>query len=200
MPTGVYLRAHPWRRVTLVCPKCGRAFEARINEGYTRTFCSRSCASQTHQAKRHVFPGTDDEIAALLQRLYWVERRTTPEIAALYQTDHVVVKRWMRRLGITRRPMGPRKAPHCIEEGCRLPVHRIQHKTNGCWYGRRCRMHWIVFRMIVTQRYNDKHLGKDDEAWLRRMRQLLARVKRLNREVSQSLNPASGPATTSPDA
>jgi hypothetical protein len=106
----------------------------------------------------------------------------------------------LKAYGISRRGLGPTKAIKCIEHGCSLPVFKVRHKTNGSWYGRRCRLHWIIFRMQVNQRYNDKHLGKDDEAWLRRLRQALARARRLSREVSQSLKPESEQGMISPGA
>jgi hypothetical protein len=135
-----------------------------------------------------------------LRRLYLDERQTTIEIGRLYGVAHNTIHGRLRKLGIPTRRVGVSRHVTCCEPDCQLPIHRVLHKTNGSWYGRRCRLHWIIFRMEVVARYNDKHLGKDDEAWLRRMRQLLARVKRLNREVSQSLKPESAPATTSPAA
>lgn len=146
-------------------------------------------------------PSRRDAMVKRLRQLYIDERLSTIEIAKIVGVaTHKSVLRALHVYGIPVRKLGPRGYLHCMEDGCELPVYRIHHKTNGSWYGRRCKLHWIIFRMEVNQRYNDKHLGKDDEAWLRRLRQLLAQVQRLNREVSQSLRPGSGLATTSPDA
>jgi hypothetical protein len=142
-----------------------------------------------------------DAMKARLHDLYVVQNLGTVEMAPLLGVaTHKSVLRALHHYGIPVRPVGKSRYKHCMEPDCYLPLHKIRHKTNGAWYGRRCRLHWIIFRMEVNQRYNDKHLGKDDEAWLRRMRQLLARVRRLNREVSQSLKRASAPGTTSPAA
>lgn len=136
-----------------------------------------------------------------LHELYVVERLSSVQMAPILGVaTHKSILRALKHYGIPRRRMGPRGDLHCIEPGCQLPIFRIRHKTNGSWYGRRCRIHWIIFRIEVNARYNDKHLGKDDEAWLRRLRQILARVQRVSREVSQSLKPESEPATTSPAA
>lgn len=136
----------------------------------------------------------------VLRRLYVDERFTLPEIGRLFGVTHKSVERALRAHGIPRRTPGRVRQAACCERECQLPVYSIRHATNGYLYGKRCRLHWIIFRMEVNQRYNDKHLGKDDEAWLRRSRQLLARVQRLNREVSQSLKRESRPGTTSPAA
>lgn len=135
-----------------------------------------------------------------LERLYIEERFTSIELGRLFDVSHKSVLRALDRFGIVRRKVGESRHVTCCEDGCQLPIYKVRHATNGSWYGRRCRLHWIVFRMMVNQRYNDKHLGKDDEAWLRRMRQLLARAQRLNREVLRSLKPVSKPETISPDA
>lgn len=135
-----------------------------------------------------------------LRRLYIDERMTTIEIGQMFGVGHRAVVGAMKRLGIPARKVGASRYVTCCEPDCQLPIYRIRHATNGSWYGRRCRLHWIIYRMEVNQRYNDKHLGKDDEAWLRRSRQLLARVRRLNREVSRSLRPESEQETTSPAA
>lgn len=135
-----------------------------------------------------------------LRHLYEVERLGVVAIGARFGVTFTSVRRALKKAGIPRRRAGMERRATCCEEGCDLPVFSVRHATNGYLYGRRCRLHWIVFRMAVNHRYNDKHLGKDDEAWLRRLRQLLARVQRVNREVSQSLKPESRPAMTSPDA
>lgn len=132
-----------------------------------------------------------------LRLLYLENRFTAPELGRLFGVNHKSVYGALKRFGIPTRRSGPVEGVECCEAECHLPIYRVRHKTNGSMYGRRCRLHWIIFRMNVNNRYNDKHLGKDDEAWLRRLRQLLAQVQRLNREVSQSLNTASAPATTS---
>lgn len=148
-------------------------------------------------------PRKPDKLAARNEwlRLLYVEYRfTAPELGRLFGVTHKSIYRALKRIGIETRRSGPVELVECCEEDCHLPIYRVKHKTNGSMYGRRCRLHWIVFRMDVCNRYNDKHLGKDDEAWLRRLRQALARVKRLNREVSQSLKRESAPATISRSA
>lgn len=135
-----------------------------------------------------------------LRRMYEAERMTTIEIASAFGVTHKSVIRALKVFGIKRRPVGHSRHVTCCEDDCDLPAHKVKHATNGSRYGKRCRIHWIIFRMEVNQRYNDKHLGKDDEAWLRRLRQLLARVQRVNREVSASLRTASLPETTSQSA
>jgi hypothetical protein len=134
-----------------------------------------------------------------LTRLYEEEKWPVTKIAAHYDVSHRSVSRTLLKIGVTIRRRGDEWHKHCCEPGCVLPLYRIQHATNGSFYGKRCRLHWIVYRMKVNQEYNDKHLGRD-ESWLRRMRQLLARVQRINREVLRSLKRESPPATTSPDA
>lgn len=183
----------PWR--TFTCPRCGRIKKTKRDN---QIVCGKSCMVLALHEARWKLPSDEHERRALLTRLYWDEGCTSPEIAKRLGMSHKGILDAMRALDIQRRSIGTRPVAHCIDDDCRLPVWRIQHRTNGSWYGRRCRLHWIIYRMKLEQEYNDKHLGKDDEAWLRRMRQLLARVKRLNREVSQSLKLGSAPATTSP--
>lgn len=138
---------------------------------------------------------------ARLIQLYVIEQKPTTEMASLLGVaTHKSILRALHHYGIPVRKMGPVTRETCIEDDCQLPVYRIRHTNNGSRYGRQCRLHRMIHRMKLGQDYNDKHLGKDDEAWLRRLRQLLARVKRLNREVSRSLKPESGPATISPAA
>lgn len=189
-PTG----RQPWRAPQLfVCRQCGGEFQRKVQPSRpSYEFCKRVCHLAYQRDQRRKLP--DD--AAALYDLYVVQRLTTIEIAERYGSDHKSVWAALDRHGISRRQMGPRTESTCCEAECVLPIYRVKHKTNGSWYGKRCRLHWIVFRMMVNQRYNDKRLGKD-EAWLRRLRQLLARVQRINREVSQSLKPVSKPATTS---
>ena len=193
-PTGRQ-ETKPWR--WLVCRVCGHEIRTKRDN---QVLCGRTCRRVALAAARWKLPSDASQRRALLMRLYWDEGLTSVEIASRLAMSHKGVLGAMRQLDIPRRGLGPRALPHCIEPDCRLPIYRVRHKTNGSWYGRRCRLHWIIFRMAVNQRYNDKHLGKDDEAWLRRSRQLLARVQRLNREVSQSLRPALPPAMISPAA
>lgn len=185
----------PWRAFD--CAWCGKANQTKRDN---KIYCGRSCCSKALMRDRWSYPGRPELSKAVLSRMYWDEGMSSPEIAKALGMTHKGVLGAMRRFEVMRRKVGPRTEGHCFVEECRLPVHRILHKTNGSWYGRRCRLHWIIYRMEVNQKYNDKHLGKDDEAWLRRMRQLLARVQRLNREVSRSLKPESQLATTSPAA
>lgn len=145
-------------------------------------------------------PHKRDARVEWLRLLYVDHRLTSVEIGRLFGVTHKSVLRALGRFGVERRQVGTSRFVTCCEPGCLLPVHKVRHTTNGSMYGRRCRVHWLVFRMLVNQRYNDRHLGKDDEAWLRRMRQLLARVQRANLEVSRSLRAGSLPATTSLDA
>jgi hypothetical protein len=195
VPTG---RAARLQTRDVVCRICGKEFRTKRE---SRVVCGKRCAQRAAANGRQKLPARDVVRRELLMRLYWDEGRTSPEIAARLGMSHKSILGAMRLLGIPRRNVGTRRVAHCIESECTLPVYRIKHKTNGCMYGRRCFLHWVIHRMLVNQRYCDKtlKLGKD-EAWLRRMRQLLARVRRLNREVSQSLKPESRPATTSPAA
>jgi hypothetical protein len=133
-----------------------------------------------------------------LRRLYEDEGLGVIAIGEIFGVEHRTVAHRLHRIGVKVRRAGMIRRTTCCEPDCHLPVHSVKHKTNGYYYGKRCRLHWIVFRMMVNQRYNDKHLGKDDEAWLRRLRQLLARARRLNREVLRSLKPESTRATNSP--
>lgn len=184
----------PWREFQ--CAWCGKSNKTKRDN---KIYCGRSCCSKALMQARWHYPGRPELNKAVLQRLYWDEGKTSIEIAAILEMSHKGVLDAMRRFEVRRRRLGPRSKGTCCEQDCNLPIHRILHKTNGSWYGRRCRLHWIIFRMEVNQRYADKKFGKD-EAWLRRMRQLLARVQRLNREVSRSLNQESLRATTSPAA
>jgi hypothetical protein len=145
-------------------------------------------------------PSARAERAGELRRLYVDENMTTIEIGQLFNVKHRSVVSALKKFGIPARKVGVSRYETCREPECQLPIYRIRHKGNGSWYGSKCRLHWIIHRMKLSQEYNDKHLGKDDEAWLRRLRQLLARVRRMNHEVSQSLKVASPPETTSPDA
>lgn len=147
-----------------------------------------------------LLPRDPDKRAARVEwlRVLYVEQRlTTIEIGRLFGVTHKSVHRALRQHGIATRKAGTSRHYTCMEPGCNLQAHKVKHATNGSMYGRRCKLHWIAFRMEANQRYNDKHLGKDDEAWLRRMRQSLRRVQRVNREVSQSLKAESQQATTS---
>lgn len=184
----------PWREFN--CAWCGKANTTKRDD---KIYCGRSCCSKALMQERWSYPGRPELTKAVLYRLYWDEGKPSTEIATILGMSHNGVLGAMRRFDVLRRRSGPQSEGHCCADDCRLPIYRILHKTNGSWYGRRCRLHWIIFRMEVNQRYSDKKLGKD-EAWLRRMRQLLARVRRLNREVSRSLKPESQLATTSPAA
>lgn len=188
------IEVKPWREFQ--CVWCGEPSRTKRDN---KIYCGRSCCSKALMHARWSYPGRPELNKAVLQRLYWDEGKTSPEIAVILGMSHKGVLGAMRRWEVMRRKVGPRTEGECFVEDCRLPVHRILHKTNGSWYGRRCRLHWIIFRMEVNQRYSDKKKGRE-ESWLRRLRQLLARVRRMNHEVSQSLKRESPPATTSPGA
>lgn len=202
-----WLRAHPkcdgvtWPKVK----RCGGA-ELCLGLGSKPSAIERSqCRDMGAPRKGEEKLWSRDPIAQQkraeeLRRLYEVEGLGVIAIGKIFGVAHRSVAKRLHRIGVEVRPAGPRLRTTCCEPDCSLPVHRVKHATNGSWYGKRCRLHWIVFRMLVNQRYNDRHLGKDDEAWLRRLRQLLARVQRINREVSRSLSKESSPATTSPAA
>ena len=151
-----------------------------------------------------LWPRTLPEQAARvaeLRRLYEVDGLGVIAIARRFGVTHRTVAKRLNAIGAVMRRPGVIGATTCCADSCKLPVWKVRHANNGSLYGRRCRLHWIIFRMEVNQRYNDKTLalGKD-EAWLRRMRQLLARVARMNREVSLSLRVGSQPGTTLPSA
>lgn len=200
MPSGFYPRARPAVLTEVVCPRCQKTYWMRVAQGYTRKFCSRACASQFHQETRHALPGTDVEIEDLLWRLYWKEWKTTPEIAALYDTDHGVIKAWMRRLGIPRRPVGAVRHLTCTRDGCREPIHRIHHAGNGARYGRLCKAHWNEHRRSLAKHYKSSRYERltQEERWLRIGKETLITTKKLCRDPWRWATQVSKQPKTSP--
>lgn len=173
------------------CKQCGRRFSFwAIASKPIRVFCGQRCCAAAGRDRHRKLPKDGRTRRALLMRLYWKEKRSTPEIAKLFNMNHKGILGAMRTLQILRRPVGPTRHLHCIEPGCTRPIYRILHKTNGTWYGRRCYLHWVVFRFRANQ-------PKGESSWERRNRRLLRRATRIVRAVSSMPNGVSVPAWTS---
>ncbi len=131
---------------------CSRIFLARIRKDGTADHCSRACHLRDLSRQRVKVPHDYD----LLYRLYVIENKTTTEIAELFGCEHHAVGHRLLDVGIRPRKVGISRWTHCCEEGCDKPVHKIQHKGNGSWYGKRCFEHWKKFRAKVNKDYIDK--------------------------------------------
>lgn len=177
LPTG-RSETKPWR--WFVCRACG---SRRRTKRDSQVVCGKRCMLARLHAARWKLPSDGRTRRALLVRLYWREGKSSPEIARQLGMSHKGVLDAMRKLQIQRRPIGPRKLPHCIEPGCEKPVFRVKHNTNGSWYGRRCYLHWVVYRFNVNQPRETEY-----GSCQRRSRRLLSRVRRIAREVSNMLN------------
>lgn len=188
-PTGSVARL-PW--LVAKCRQCRRLFDYKEYKCHgRRMFCGIRCKLAWDRDQRRKLPKDGRTRRALLMRLYWKENRTTTEIAQQFGMAHRSVISAMQKLGIPRRKVGSSRFTVCKEPGCDKPIYKVFNKTNGSWYGRRCYLHWVVYRFNVNQ-------PKGEQTWERRSRRLLNRARRLARAVSSTLNAASGPEWTSP--
>ncbi len=177
----------PWR--TFTCRVCGAKRQTKRDR---QVVCNQRCMLARLRESRWKLPRHAATRRALLMRLYWKERKTSIEIAKQLDMSHKGVLGAMRMLKITRRGMGPRAEPHCIEKGCNRPIYKILHKANGSWYGRRCYLHWVVYRFSVNQPKEGSYAS-----WQRRNRRLLSRAKKLAHALSSTLSAESKPELTS---
>jgi hypothetical protein len=133
LPIG---RPRKYVRQAATCA-CGKSFEYKLYPGRPPRIC---CGCRSRIRRKLPYD------AALLTKLYWGERKTTEEIAAIFGAKHSSVRKRMAALGIARRPRGHSRLVSCIEPGCNGPLFKIRHAINGSFYGRRCFAHWVEHR------------------------------------------------------
>lgn len=162
---GVKFGADPDPRTRFedrVCqyPPCGATFPFRIRpktdpvkQGH---YCKQNHAIKHVSWMRRKIPADFD----LLYDLYITENMTTTEIGKLFDVHHGAVRRRLRDVGILPRKVGISRYTICVEKGCDKPIHRIQHKTNGSWYGKRCFEHWKAHRKRVCADYGKNNRPK----------------------------------------
>lgn len=145
----------------------------------------------------------------LLHGLYWNDNKTLPEIGTIYGVGHKSVERVMRELAIPRRRRGISPDRPCKTVGCKAPVMKIKHATNGSIYGRYCethrRQHYTELAYEYRQRDDVKERIKQqndrayysgpikpagEQQWISKGKVLLRNVRRLcvtprNLEASQ---------------
>jgi len=83
------------RRVEKNCPNCGDVFSTGANHVDNRTYCKKECFYESMMI---------DIPKVELERLYLVDKKTTREIAFLYNTDKKVVCDYLHRYEIEVRP------------------------------------------------------------------------------------------------
>lgn len=151
---------------------------------------------------------------ALLRDLYWTQRKTSLEIAAMFNVTHKSVLRVFRQLGIPRRGVGKSRHDRCIE--CGKPVFKVRHAGNGALYGKRCKQHWNEHRAKLAKQEGQTTKGqarkrrlharwyyegpvnpKGESQWLNKGRAMLRRAKRTIRAASQSQKEESEPERSS---
>lgn len=172
---------------TCQLPSCGKEFEFRIRpktDSFRGRYCCQKHAVKHLSIERIKVPADFD----LLHDLYVVKNMTTPEIGKLFGVGHHAVRHRLIDVGIRPRKVGISRYTTCIEDGCNLPVHRIQHKTNGSWYGRRCYEHFKMHRKRVCAEYNKNNRPKINE-----YQQRARKGKKETKESPQWLTAAIGP-------
>lgn len=141
-------------------PPCGKPFSFRIRpktdaEKQGR-YCKQKCAIKHVSWQRMKVPADFD----LLHDLYVVKNMTTVEIGKMFGAGHHAARHRLLDVGILPRKVGISRYKICAEEGCDKDIYRIQHKTNGSWYGKRCYDHWKMHRKRVSQNYGKNNRPK----------------------------------------
>lgn len=135
-------------------PPCGKTFRFRIRPKTDPVkrghYCEQAHAIKHVSWQRRKVPADHD----LLYDLYVVKNMTTTEIGKMFDVNHHAVRHRLLDVGLRPRKVGISRYTICIEEGCGKPIHRILHKTNGSWYGRRCFDHWVAHRKKVCLKWN----------------------------------------------
>jgi hypothetical protein len=146
---------------TRICqlPSCGKEFVFRVRpktEADRGRYCCQRHAIKHVSIQRIQIPADFD----LLYDLYVVKNMTTTEIGKMFSTGHGAVRHRLLDVGIKPRKVGISRYTICVEDGCDKPVYRIQHKTNGSWYGKRCREHWKGHRKKICADYAKRNRPK----------------------------------------
>jgi hypothetical protein len=143
-------------------PSCRKEFNFRVRP---KTEASRGRYCWQKHAVKHLSIERIKILADfdLLHDLYVVKKMTTPEIGRLFGVGHQAVRHRLIDVGIRPRKVGISRYTVCIEVGCHLPVYRVQHKTNGSWYGKRCFEHWRAHRKRVCADYAKNNRPKINE-------------------------------------
>ncbi|HEX2879873.1 MAG TPA: hypothetical protein VHO25_10115 [Polyangiaceae bacterium] len=140
-------------------PSCGKEFDFRIRpktEPQRGRYCTQKHAVKHLSIERVKVPADFD----LLHDLYVVKNMTTPEIGELFGVGHQAVRRRLIDVGIRPRKVGISRYTSCTEDACDKPIYRIQHRTNGSWYGKRCYEHWVAYRKRVMSDYAKRNRPK----------------------------------------
>lgn len=138
-----------------VCEMCATPFRWTVGSAKGMThqktgrFCSKRCLVRWLHKYRQLLPHADE-----IKRLYWDEGLSLWEIARKFGvTDQSAVKKAMQKAGLPRRPKKHIGKTVCVVGGCGKPAHKIQHKGNGAWYGKRCKAHWLEHRASLQKKY-----------------------------------------------
>jgi hypothetical protein len=128
------------------CEGCGQPFKYRSRSKRDNRFCGLKCRLAFLRTKRRKLP--DDKT---LRDLYLKKNLSTPQIAALYDTQPRTVGKMLAKIGV---PMRRHTKPLiCQHPGCQLRVQKLRHMINGSWYGTLCKLHWNEHRAELARDY-----------------------------------------------